>query len=101
MTTFWPQLSMVIELILAVLGFLLLRWVASLVQQGNDKIRIAILELKDELGKTYATKDELRRVEEKVHLSGELKAGFGEVLSMISTQRRRRGGAAAPGGFVE
>jgi hypothetical protein len=89
MTNLWPILSLAANLLLALLLYSL-----------RSTIRIAILELKDELTARYASKEDLTRVEQKVDLSKQMKDGFNEVMHMI----RLRGAnvnTTPPGGFVE
>jgi len=68
----WPIVSTVVNLLIVVLGF----WLRS-------TIRIAILELKEELRSTYASKDDLRHVEEKVDLSRQIHAGFAHIANLV------------------
>lgn len=64
---FWPQISIAINVVIAVLGYLLVRWIAG-------QIRIAILELENRLMSLYATKVDLEAAEERLDKKIELKA---------------------------
>lgn len=86
----WPVVNIVVNVAIAVIGFLGVRWLAGL-------IRIAILELKEELHGTYATKDDLKRVEEKVDLANRLDRVEGLAQTTLIEIRQRNGGMTTGG----
>lgn len=72
-TTFWLIVSVILQVLIAAVAFLLPRVVRL-------AIRNEILQLKNELSDKYATKDELN---EKVDLVNRVESGFAGVRQQI------------------
>lgn len=89
MNNVWPILSLAANVLLALLVFSI-----------RSYVRIAVLELKGELSGTYATKEDLRRVEEKTDLSKQMTDGFARIVRLLPV-RDSRNTADAAGGFVD
>lgn len=73
MTTlnFWPIVSTVASLLTVVIGALLARWIAGVVQNLRSDIRIAILEQNERNAKEFATKE---YVDDRVKLIDRIEA---------------------------
>ena len=80
MNEIWPLINIGLNLVIGLLGFLLVRWIAG-------QIRIAILELETRLTQLYATKADLAaaeaRLNEKVAIAKRLDEGFGKTLELL------------------
>jgi hypothetical protein len=50
-------------------------------------IRIAILEAMKDVSKEYATKDDLKKVEQRIDLAGKVDRGFSETFALIRGSR--------------
>jgi hypothetical protein len=88
-TTFndiWPVLSFVLQIVLGLIAWAFARYIAGLVKDLTQQIRIAILELETRISDKYATKDDVRRVEEQVKLSEQMKVGFNQTFALLSAR---------------
>jgi hypothetical protein len=86
-TDTWPVLSFGINAVLAIVGFLAIRWLGGIVKSFEQSLRIAILELKEELRQTYATADDLDEARQdlrrEIDMAGRLDEGFASVAKLI------------------
>ncbi len=85
----WPMVSIAINVVIAVLGYLLIRWIAG-------QIRIAILELENRLTGVYSTKEDLAAAERRLDEKISLKAHMDRQFAMVRAALPRGGEGAAP-----
>ncbi|MGZ5445282.1 MAG: hypothetical protein ACXW5J_26755 [Thermoanaerobaculia bacterium] len=93
----WPFVSIGVNVVLGVLGFLFARWI-------GQQIRVAVLELELRFQAHYASKDDVealeKRVEDKIALAKKIDDGFARTHSLLAVRGGRRSAGDAPEALV-